>query len=292
MSLEHKKTNSAAQQQRVPPHDLELVHTPLQRPLWKRDLENNPLAVHKVALIHRNLSLFGGPWNSEMPEQFMAAEYIAADAHVLELGSNIGRNSLVIATLLRDPAQQFVTIECDPSSLAFLQTNRDLNHLQFHIEGSALSARPLTRRGWVTTPVGVKPSDSTTWSDYSIEPVSTITYDALLLKYRIIFDTLVADCEGALYYIVMDTPQLLDTLHTIIVENDYLEPAHRRAVDNVFMAKGFVSVFTRHGGFGAIENESFFQVWQHKDRWGKEKDNKTVGKEKRQQNDLPAEFWV
>jgi hypothetical protein len=35
------------------------------------------------------------------------------------------------------------------------------------------------------------------------------------------FDTLVLDCEGAFYYILQDTPEILEGIKLLIMENDY-----------------------------------------------------------------------
>jgi len=56
--------------------------------------------------------------------------------------------------------------------------------------------------------------------------VKTITYDDLKLKYKINFDTLVLDCEGAFYYILMDMPEILKNIKLIIMENNYHNFSH------------------------------------------------------------------
>jgi len=56
--------------------------------------------------------------------------------------------------------------------------------------------------------------------------VKTITYDDLKLKYKINFDTLVLDCEGAFYYILMDMPEILENIKLIIMENNYHNFSH------------------------------------------------------------------
>jgi hypothetical protein len=78
----------------------------------------------------------------------MAVRYLTGKESVLEIGGNIGRNSLVIASILNN--SNFVTLECDTNIAAQLVENRDLNNFNFHIESSALSKRRLIQKGWDT----------------------------------------------------------------------------------------------------------------------------------------------
>jgi FkbM family methyltransferase len=96
-----------------------------------------------------------------------------------------------------------------------LTENRDLNNFNFHIENSALSNRKLIQRGWDTMP------SDTLLEGYSW--VNTISLDNLKTKYNIEFDTLMLDCEGAFYYILMDMPEILNNIKLIIMENDYID---------------------------------------------------------------------
>ena len=42
-------------------------------------------------------------------------------------------------------------------------------------------------------------------------------------KYNVDFDTLVADCEGALCYILKEEPEFLESFKLIIIENDLID---------------------------------------------------------------------
>ena len=85
--------------------------------------------------------------------------------------------------------------------------------MKFYIESSALSQRKLIQKDWET-----KPSET-------LEPnfkwVNTIRLEQLKTKYNIKFDTLVLNCEGAFYYILMGMPEILDNINLTIMENDY-----------------------------------------------------------------------
>lgn len=51
--------------------------------------------------------------------------------------------------------------------------------------------------------------------------INTIRLEQLKTKYNIKFDTLVLNCEGAFYYILMGMPEILDNINLTIMENDY-----------------------------------------------------------------------
>lgn len=206
---------------------------------------------YTLSLIHSELNFVGGSLRDEYPEQIMAVSYIKPEAKVLELGSNIGRNTLIIATLLENQ-QNFVTMECDPDSFNVLLQNRQLNNYTFHADNSALSYQKLIQRGWDTIPSEVLLD--------GYKPVKTTTFEELEAKYNIQFDTMVVDCEGALFYILKDRPSILDNIKLIIMENDYHNIMHKNYIDDLMRTKGFLCVYTKAGGWGPCYN-NFFEVW-------------------------------
>ena len=82
----------------------------------------------KIKKIHSKLSIKYGSFNEELPEQKMAVRYLTGKEKVLEIGGNIGRNSLVIAYILQDN-NNFVSLECDENIANQLTENRNLNNL-------------------------------------------------------------------------------------------------------------------------------------------------------------------
>jgi FkbM family methyltransferase len=212
--------------------------------------------------IHKLLSIEYGHLTQEFPEQMISVRYLKGDEKVLELGGNVGRNSLIIGHILnKNNNTNFVTLECNILDAKKLAYNRDLNELKFHIEDAALSERKLIQREWNTMP-----SDEVLPGFVS---VNTITWNQLLEKYRINFDTLVIDCEGAFYYILQDTPQMLDNIKLIIVENDYFDPIEKgkynieqkEYVDNILINKGFyLDYMSYHLGDRIYNN--FYEVWR------------------------------
>ena len=64
----------------------------------------------------------------------MVVQYFTGKEKVLEIGSNIGRNSLVIASILREYTNNdFVTLESDTNIAGQLRENRDKNNFQFQL---------------------------------------------------------------------------------------------------------------------------------------------------------------
>jgi FkbM family methyltransferase len=182
----------------------------------------------------------------------MAAMFIERENKVLEIGGNIGRNSLIISSLLEN-SRNHVVLESDPIIANQLLENRDINNLHFHIVPAALSKRPLIQKDW-----------DTMISDVVLpgyKRINTIGYDELKETYDIAFDTIVADCEGALYYILQDFPEILNGVNLIIMENDYHNMEHKNYVNWVLEENGFRTIFSQSGGWGPCYH-CFFEVWR------------------------------
>ena len=202
--------------------------------------------------IQSALRLNYGSFFEELPEQRMSVRYLTGKERVLEIGGNIGRNSLIIACLL-NRQENLVTLESNLEIAAQLKENRDANQLHFHIETSALSKRRLIQKGWDTLPSETL-QEGFSW-------VNTMTLDEIQTKYQIVFDTLVLDCEGAFYYILMDMPQILANINLIIMENDYTDITRKQYVDEVLTQNGFNRDYAEAGGWGPC-SDYFFEVWK------------------------------
>ena len=159
------------------------------------------------------INMIHGDLNDELPEQLMSIRYITPDLKVLEIGTNVGRNSLIIATLLEDQ-NNLVSIECNEEYYNQAIINRNANNMTFHIKNIALSTKNVFQKGWSTI----------SSEDYEIDgwkKVQTMTFNDLESEFNITFDTLILDCEGAFYYIWKEMPDILNNINLIIVENDY-----------------------------------------------------------------------
>lgn len=210
----------------------------------------------KISLIHSNLKLNHGIFSHELPEQKMSLRCLKGNEKVLEIGGNIGRNSLVISSILQN-SRNLVTLECDTNIAKQLKENRDINNFDFHIEISALSKKKLIQREWETIQSDVVLDGYT--------PVNIISFDELQNKYNIVFDTLVLDCEGAFYYILMDMPEILENINMIIMENDYRDINHKKYVDQVLTDNDFYCDYIEPGGWEPCFN-NFYEVWKRVQR--------------------------
>jgi len=211
------------------------------------------LVNNKLANIHKDVRISHGSFQDELPEQKMVVRYLTGAEKVLEIGSNIGRNSLIIGHILKENGtNNFVTLESDYNISLQVSQNRDLNNMDFIIENAALSMRPLIQKGWDTMPSDVLLDGYT--------QVNTITMTDLRAKYDIQFDTLVLDCEGAFYYILQDMPDILNNIKLIIMENDYWDITKKQYVDDKLKQSGFMLHYVESGGWGPCYN-NFFEVW-------------------------------
>jgi FkbM family methyltransferase len=205
----------------------------------------------KTLSLQSKLKLNYGTFDQEFPEQKMVVRYLTGTEKVLEIGGNIGRNTLMIASIIDN--NNFVILECDETSANKLTENRDLNGFTFRIENSALSNRLLIQKGWETTP-----------SDTLLEGynwVNSVTLDELYTKYDVDFDTLVIDCEGAFFYILLDMPEILNNINLIIMENDYSDIENKNYVDEVLTNNNFYIDYSEGGGWGPC-SDNFYEVWK------------------------------
>jgi len=208
----------------------------------------------KLNDIHSNLQFNYGSLIDELPQQKMIIRTFTGNEKVLEIGSNIGRNSLVIASILQN-LENFVTLESDSTIAEQLKNNRDLNNFNFHIENSALSNRKLIQKDLDTIP-----------SDVLLEGykwINIISLVELQNKYNIVFNTLVLNCAGAFYYILMDMPEILNDINLIIMKNDYTDISHKNYIDDILKSKDFYRYYIEAGGWGPCY-DNFFEIWKKK----------------------------
>lgn len=207
-----------------------------------------------LSKLHESLTLKYGSFEEEFPEQEMSVQFIMGHENILEIGANIGRNSLIIASLLEDKGGKLVSLEVNEETANKLIENRNINNFNFAVEPFALSEKPLLRKGWRTI-VSYEPRKY-------YKDVKTISWKELSAKYSHGFDTLVLDCEGAIYQILMDTPSIMDTITMVIIENDFVKKEHQDYVHNLFKQSGLEVVYSKSGIFQGKNVEQFYQVWK------------------------------
>jgi FkbM family methyltransferase len=201
--------------------------------------------------LHEKITLKYGSLKDEFPEQLMAIQFIKPESKVLEIGANIGRNTIIIGSILNN-GTNLVTLETSKDIYEQLNENRIINNMDFQIENSALSLKKLIQIGWDTIVSDV------VLPGYSV--VNIISYEDLKKKYNMVFDTLVLDCEGAFYYILQDMPEILQDINLIIMENDYHNIEHKKFVDNMMYQYGFKKIYSKAGGWGPCL-KFFFETW-------------------------------
>jgi len=217
------------------------------------DVEN------KLKHLQSKLHLKYGSFKDEYPEQMLSVMFLNGNEKVLEIGGNIGRNSLIISSLLND-SKNLVVFESHKLIAKQLLENKSINNLNFHIINKALSKMPLIQQlnGWSCYISEIVPN--------GFIKVDTITYTDLKKEINIDFDTLVIDCEGAFYHILVDMPEILENIKTIIMENDYNDYSHKLYVDDVLKKNGFNVVFsmplTGHPGVFPKTRDNFYEVWK------------------------------
>lgn len=231
--------------------------------MWKDKFPRNYL-FESLRQIQHQLKIKHGDFSIEVPEQLMSLRFLTGDEKILEIGGNIGRNSLIMAYIMKRKGKSqssLVTLECDPDTVKKLQENRDLNGFDFQIEPSALSKRKLIQRGF---DVASQTFESEILLD-GFKPVSIISWDELKQKYPLSFDTLVLDCEGAFYDIVQDMPEVLDNIEKVFIENDFRDISHKEYVDNILLSRGFQVEYAEdleNGYWWMPCKKDFFQFWK------------------------------
>jgi len=92
--------------------------------------------------------------------------------------------------------------------------------------------------------------------------VNIITYSNLCEKYKINFDTLIIDCEGAFYYILLDMPEILENINLVIIENDFNDINDKIFVDSLFKKNGLKVEYTESLYLNRLCGNNFYEVWK------------------------------
>lgn len=223
--------------------------------------------VERLDKLHKHINLFYtfyygeyGGFEHEYPEQLMVMRNLEETSRVLEIGGGIGRVSHIIQTILKE-SKNHVIMEIDHDIANKLRFNLNLNgYNNAHVETNCLSKTRL----YVCGSEGPRPIEYFKNTDKLIE-VQIISYSELCKKYDNDFDTLVADCEGSLYYIFNEDPDMLNNIKTVIMENDYNDINHKQKVDDILKMKGFKLCYQEKGvplAKWSCCYEYFYEVWK------------------------------
>lgn len=166
----------------------------------------------------------------EVPEQIFIMTYLNKDDIVLEFGSNIGRSTIVAASILKND-ENLVTLECDPVSYNILEENRKKYGFKFKTINAALSKYPLVQHGWRT------------YETLSMEnSVNIIDLDSVKKYFSVPFNTLIVDCENAFTNILKEFPEIMENVTKVIIENDFFTVENLNYVTNILEKHGLKCV--------------------------------------------------
>jgi hypothetical protein len=132
-----------------------------------------------------------------------------------------------------------VTFESNPQHAVELLENREINRRDFYVESAALFNLSTQDEGAI--------------------PAKSITWQQVQDKYKLPFNVLVADCEGALVGILKDEPELLRGFNKLLIEND-CTPEERIFLRDVFLANGFVCTYAADSLRNPVL-KGFWEIW-------------------------------
>ena len=217
--------------------------------------------------IVKNYDISGGSFDDELIEQEFCIKYLNPNNNILEIGSNIGRVSIVISHILKSGTGKLVTLETNSQIFKTLIENKKNNNLDFIAINKALSKRDISQimygNNWCSYPTNdMSNSKRFKHLQNKVEHIDKISFEDLKNKTNVEFDTLVIDCEGAFYFILKDFPEILDDINLIIIENDCVEEYQNTFILDTFKHKGFKVVESRTMpiAWGSCE-DYFWQVY-------------------------------
>lgn len=167
--------------------------------------------------------------DAEYPEQCLSHTFIEPSACVLELGARYGSVSCIINKKLEIKSNQ-VSVEPDSNVWNALERNILINDCNVNIHKGFVSRKPLELLNYgyasISTPVQTSTKES-------------LSVEQLQDKHGVIFDTLVADCEGFLESFFDENPNLYSQLHTVIFEADYPNKCNYDKIRTTLKNNGF-----------------------------------------------------
>ena len=170
----------------------------------------------------------------EKHEQDLAQEYIKGNDIVFELGARYGSVSCIINSKLNNKTNQ-VVVEPDERVWGALERNKTTNNCEFHIVKGFVSNKKLA----LTNLNNYCGGYGATYIIQDNSLIPSYTMESICNKYNLIFNVLVADCEGFLELFFDENPNFYDTLRLIIFEADYPEKCNYNKIRNTLKEKGF-----------------------------------------------------
>jgi FkbM family methyltransferase len=171
----------------------------------------------------------------ERDEQLLVAQYIDKDDIVLELGARYGSVSCIINRILENKLNQ-VSVEPDNTVWSALEKNKKINNCLFQIYKGIISRNKykLKINGYGST-VDI----TNTITDMKSINTDNITLEELQKQTGLVFNVLVADCEGFLEVFLDENLFLYTQLTKIIFECDRADVCNYERVKNELVKNGF-----------------------------------------------------
>lgn len=171
----------------------------------------------------------------ERDEQLLVAQYITKNDIVLELGARYGSVSCIINKILDNKSNQ-VSVEPDNTVWDILEKNKQINNCSFQIYKGIISRKKydLKINGYGST---VDITNSIT----NMRSINTnnLTFEQLQHDTKLIFNVLVADCEGFLEIFLNENPILYQQLDKIIFECDRGDVCNYENIKNELIKHNF-----------------------------------------------------
>lgn len=164
----------------------------------------------------------------EKPTAADAMAYIRPGSTILEIGARYGSVSCTLAALTANSGR-VVSVEPDATVWPVLSANLASHNCSVRLLQGAIADAPLhlsrsKKSPYAThTATQLMQNERTRPSSSALVKtvVPAISFDELVSKTGLNFDTLVIDCEGCLPKLLQTYPQMLHRVHTIILEADY-----------------------------------------------------------------------
>lgn len=185
----------------------------------------------------------------EYPEQVITYKFLEPDMNVLELGANIGRNTQIIANIIKQG--KVLAVEMNKSNETYLKKISD-KHDNLSIFIGAISEVPLYFNGksWRTSYNG----------KIKVNTISITNAKKQFFNW----DVIIADCEGCITKLC-ENEDFLKNVKMIILENDFNCCKNRVEFENKMNINCFKEIFTLNKGNKIIQGVPQ-QNWKHGDK--------------------------
>lgn len=180
-------------------------------------------------------------WAKELVEQSMSMRFLTGTETVLEIGGCIGRNSLVIASILNQHGGRLVTVEANPAIVPKLLQARRASGLVFDIISKPMSRQRMIVKNHRALRIGPSDRVPNGWRE-----VATTTYNDVRIATGInSFDTLVIDCEGSFHGIFNEFPEVMRNVNKILIENDSLDAKEAEEIHQYIRDRGLRPIWSQ-----------------------------------------------